>query len=101
MNILVIDMCWDFASDVGPTVNAPANATMVNALAEASLAEPQYGGQGEFMSPSIVYPMDLYSSIHILVFEMFWDIESDAGPSANAPADASMANPNNSFQGKS
>ena len=43
-----------------PTVNAPANATTVNALAEASSAEPQYGGQGEFMSPSIVYPLDLY-----------------------------------------
>jgi hypothetical protein len=55
MNIVVIDMCWDFASDAGPTVNAPANA-----LAEASSAEPQYGSQGEFMSPSIVYPLDLY-----------------------------------------
>jgi hypothetical protein len=55
MNILVIDMCWNFTSDVGPTVNAPANATMANALAEASSAKPQYGGQGEFMSPSIVY----------------------------------------------
>jgi hypothetical protein len=41
-------------------VNAPANASTANALANASLAEPQYGGQCEFMSPSIVYPMDLY-----------------------------------------
>jgi hypothetical protein len=68
-------MCWDIESDAGPMVNAPANASaanastanastanasMANALANASSAEPQYGGQGEFMSPSIVYPIHLY-----------------------------------------
>ncbi|KAG2741537.1 hypothetical protein P692DRAFT_20880082 [Suillus brevipes Sb2] len=67
----VFDMCWD--GEPEPLVETP----MVS-----SSAEPQYGSQ---------------------MFEMFWDIKSDAGPmvnaSANAPAEASIANPDNSFQG--
>ncbi|KAG2741883.1 hypothetical protein P692DRAFT_20880184 [Suillus brevipes Sb2] len=44
----VFDMCWD--AEPEPSVETPM---------ASSSAEPQYGGQSEFMS-SIFYLMDMY-----------------------------------------